>query len=143
MSGALPTSAPKAGKPALQRAAVRLAALAQPSRLAIVRHLIQAGPAGITPGALALALEIRPSTLSFHLKELLHCGLVQAQPQGRHIVYRAGYVQMRELIEFLTVHCCAGTPCELTSSSAPTDHTLPDHASEDANCCPPPTTPRS
>jgi ArsR family transcriptional regulator, arsenate/arsenite/antimonite-responsive transcriptional repressor len=85
-----------------------LSALAQASRLAVFRHLVQAGPAGACPGDIAQALDIRPSTLSFHLKALAHGGLVEAEQQGRSILYRADFEAMRGLVDYLTENCCGG-----------------------------------
>jgi ArsR family transcriptional regulator len=91
-----------------------LAALAQVQRLRAFRQLVVAGPQGLTPGVMAVQLGVSPSALSFHLKELAQAGLVQAQAQGRHLIYRARFDRMQSLIGFLTEHCCAGEPCELS-----------------------------
>jgi ArsR family transcriptional regulator, arsenate/arsenite/antimonite-responsive transcriptional repressor len=90
-----------------------LAALAQTQRLRIFRALVVAGDAGLTPGGLAERLEVAPSALSFHLKELAHSGLVSAEQRGRHLIYRADFAQMNQLLAYLTEHCCAGLACEL------------------------------
>lgn len=90
-----------------------LAALAQTQRLRIFRALVVAGDAGLTPGSLAESLEVAPSALSFHLKELAHSGLVSAEQRGRHLIYRADFAQMNQLLAYLTEHCCAGLACEL------------------------------
>ena len=106
-----------------EKAAVTaLAALAQGMRLRIFRSLISAGPAGLTPGALSATLGVPASTLSFHLKELLHSGLVSQQRDGRHLIYRPSIDQMNALLIYLTAHCCQGaqTPCELGPSTAST-----------------------
>ncbi|MCZ8251567.1 MAG: helix-turn-helix domain-containing protein [Hylemonella sp.] len=89
-----------------------LAALAQAQRLRAFRALVVAGPDGLTPGVLAEQLEISPSALSFHLKELVHAGLAASQPDGRHLVYRANFAQMDALLAYLTEHCCQGGVCE-------------------------------
>lgn len=89
-----------------------LAALAQAQRLRAFRALVVAGPGGLTPGVLAEQLEISPSALSFHLKELVHAGLASSQPDGRHLVYRANFAQMDALLAYLTEHCCQGGICE-------------------------------
>lgn len=88
-----------------------LTALAQSSRLQVFRALVVAGPGGLTPGALAALLEVPAATLSFHLKELLHAGLVSQQRDGRNLIYRAVFEQMNELLAFLTDHCCQGHAC--------------------------------
>lgn len=94
-----------------------LAALAQPLRLRIFRALVGAGPQGLTPGALAATLGIAGSTLSFHLKELAHAGLVSQERDGRHLIYRPALAQMTALLDYLTAHCCQGAACELAPAS--------------------------
>jgi ArsR family transcriptional regulator, arsenate/arsenite/antimonite-responsive transcriptional repressor len=88
-----------------------LSALAQAQRLRAFRALVVAGEAGLTAGALAQALDIAPSALSFHLKELSHAGLVTGEPQGRFVIYRAAFEHMTALLAYLTEHCCQGEPC--------------------------------
>jgi DNA-binding transcriptional ArsR family regulator len=99
------------------QAVAALAALAQPARLRVFRALVGAGPDGMTPGVLAATLGVPSSTLSFHLKGLADAGLVQAERQGRHLVYRPLIAQMNELIAYLTDHCCGGQPCGLATPS--------------------------
>lgn len=94
-----------------QQAVRALAALAQQSRLQIFRQLVGAGPAGMTPSQLAEALGVTASTLSFHLKELVHADLVTQERDGRHLIYRAAFGPMGALMSFLTAHCCQGEPC--------------------------------
>lgn len=88
-----------------------LAALAQPVRLRVFRALVVAGPAGLTPGTLTESLEVSATSLSFHLKELMHSGLVSQERQGRNLVYRAAFEQMNGLLAYLTENCCQGEPC--------------------------------
>ena len=95
-----------------ESAAVRsLAALAQAQRLRAFRALVVAGPQGVTAGALAEALDISPSALSFHLKELVHADLAYSEAQGRYQLYRANFAQMDALLGYLTEHCCQGAAC--------------------------------
>lgn len=94
------------------RTAVQLfASLAQESRLALFRLLVQAGPDGLAAGSIATRLAIPASTLSFHLKELTHAGLVQPRQAGRHIYYSADFATMDALLGFLMEDCCGGRPC--------------------------------
>ncbi len=86
-----------------------LAALAQHMRLEIFRCLVQAGPDGLAAGVISQTLNLPNSTLSFHLKELSHAGLIQARQDGRFIYYRASYDHMNALLAYLTENCCAGT----------------------------------
>lgn len=95
-----------------------LAALAQAHRLKVFRLLVVAGPQGLTPGALAEALEVPAATLSFHLKELSHAGLVTQERISRNVVYRAAFEQMNELLAFLTENCCKGEVCLPVSSTS-------------------------
>lgn len=88
-----------------------LAALAQETRLDVFRLLVQQGPDGLPAGQIAEQLGISPATLSFHLKELTHAGLTQSRQDGRYVIYSADFQAMDGLLSFLTLNCCAGTPC--------------------------------
>ena len=104
-----------------EASAVRaLAALAQAQRLRTFRALVVAGPDGLTPGAIAEKLEVAPSALSFHLKELAHSGLVNSEPRGRNLIYRADFSRMDGLLSYLTENCCAGAPCAVDASTCST-----------------------
>jgi DNA-binding transcriptional ArsR family regulator len=92
-------------------AVASLAALAQGMRLRVFRALVGAGPQGMTPGALSATLDVPASTLSFHLKELMHAGLVTQERDGRNLIYRPAIAQMDALLQYLTAHCCHGVPC--------------------------------
>jgi ArsR family transcriptional regulator len=110
-AAAMPLNAPDA--------VTRLAALAQETRLAIFRLLVQQGPEGLPVNRIGEALDGLPgSTLSFHLKELQHAGLVCSRQEGRSVIYSAHYPAMSELIGFLTANCCGGEACELTPNAA-------------------------
>ncbi|HET9483745.1 MAG TPA: metalloregulator ArsR/SmtB family transcription factor [Xanthomonadales bacterium] len=93
-------------KPAL--AVARLGALAQPSRLAVYRLLVQEGPGGVAAGEVAARLRIAPNTLSFHLKELEHAGLVHSRQEGRFVYYAPDFDAMNALLAYLTENCCKG-----------------------------------
>ncbi|MDI1268169.1 MAG: metalloregulator ArsR/SmtB family transcription factor [Polaromonas sp.] len=95
-----------------------LAALAQAQRLRTFRALVVAGPDGLTPGAIAELLEVAPSALSFHLKELAHSGLVSSEPRGRNLIYRANFEQMNALLGYLTQHCCQGETCVVADAAS-------------------------
>jgi DNA-binding transcriptional ArsR family regulator len=97
-------------------AVASLAALAQGMRLRVFRALVGAGPRGVTPGALSATLDVPASTLSFHLKELMHAGLVSQERDGRNLIYRPSIAQMNELLAYLTAHCCQGAPCETVAA---------------------------
>ena len=83
-----------------------LGALAQESRLAVFRLLVEHAPEGLPAGSIAERLDIAPATLSFHLKELSHAGLVVARQDGRFIWYRADIDAMNGLVAYLTDNCC-------------------------------------
>ena len=95
-------------------AIVSLAALAQPMRLRVFRALVGACPQGMTPSALSAMLDVPASTLSFHLKELTHSGLVTQERESRNLIYRPAIDQMNDLLAYLTAHCCQGAACEMT-----------------------------
>lgn len=89
-----------------QAAVSSLAALSQPARLRVFRALVGAEPAGMTPGALCAILDVPASTLSFHLRELTHAGLVAPQRDGRRLIYRPDIDRMYALLHYLSAHCC-------------------------------------
>lgn len=95
-----------------------LGALAQETRLRIFRALVAQGPQGLSPGQLCESLRVAGTALSFHLKELSHAGLVSQQRDGRHLIYRAEFGTMNDLLQFLTAHCCQGEPCAVTTGSS-------------------------
>ncbi len=96
-----------------------LAALAQESRLAVFRALVQAGPAGLAAGKISEITGIAPSSLSFHLKELLHANLVDSRSAGRFIIYTAQFSTMNQLLAYLTENCCAGSACTDSTGCSP------------------------
>jgi ArsR family transcriptional regulator, arsenate/arsenite/antimonite-responsive transcriptional repressor len=83
-------------------------------RLRIFRALVGAAPQGMTPAELASMLDVPASTLSFHLKELLHAGLVLQQRKGRSLIYSPSIVRMNALMDYLSAHCCQGAGCGVT-----------------------------
>lgn len=92
-------------------AVLALAALAQASRLAVFRVLVQAGPGGLPAGKIGELTAIPPSSLSFHLKELSHAGLAVSRQDGRFVIYTAQFDAMNALVAYLTENCCGGNPC--------------------------------
>ena len=92
-------------------AVIALAALAQESRLAVFRTLVEAGPEGLAAGRISELTGIAPSSLSFHLKELSHASMVTSRQDGRYVIYTANFFTMTALLRFLTENCCGGTSC--------------------------------
>jgi ArsR family transcriptional regulator len=95
-----------------------LTGLAHETRLAIFRLLVTAGPAGLAPGELGARLVLAPATLSFHLKELRHAGLVGSRRDGRNLYYTADYAVMNSLLAYLTENCCQGAACTPEGATA-------------------------
>ncbi|MGH6841212.1 MAG: ArsR/SmtB family transcription factor [Methylocella sp.] len=85
-----------------------LAALAQESRLDIFRLLVQAGPDGLPAGQIGERLGLPSATLSFHLNQLRHAGLVTFRRESRSLIYAAEYAAMNGLLAYLTENCCQG-----------------------------------
>jgi DNA-binding transcriptional ArsR family regulator len=95
-----------------QSAVLLLSSIAQEARLDIFRLLVQAGSDGLAAGVIGEKLQIPPSTLSFHLKELSISGLIKSRQVSRFIYYSANYEEMNGLLAYLTENCCAGnTSC--------------------------------
>ncbi|MBI4988604.1 MAG: winged helix-turn-helix transcriptional regulator [Rhodocyclales bacterium] len=95
----------------LKRTVACLAALAQETRLAIFRLLVEAGPEGLCAGDVGGRLGVPAATLSFHLAQLANAGLVRARQQSRFIFYSADFEAMNGIVAFLTENCCGGKPC--------------------------------
>jgi len=94
----------------LDQAVTALAALAQPARLKIFRYLVRVGKSGVCAGDIAEEFELPKPTLSFHLKELVHAGLIDSRREGRSIIYQLRVDGMSELMTFLSEDCCQGRP---------------------------------
>jgi ArsR family transcriptional regulator, arsenate/arsenite/antimonite-responsive transcriptional repressor len=89
-----------------------LGALAQDTRLTLFRLLVTAGPAGLSAGTIAERIGVAPSSLSFHLQQLLHAGLVTQRRLSRQLIYAAEYGAMANLVAYLTENCCGrGVSC--------------------------------
>lgn len=96
-----------------------LGALAQEHRLAVYRLLVQAGSVGMPAGALAEAVGVPPSSMSFHLAQLANAGLVSQRRQSRSIIYAADFTAMNGLMVYLTENCCGGVPCTVGPACNP------------------------
>ena len=91
-----------------QSAISSLGALAQETRLAIFRLLVEAGAEGLAAGVIAERLDIPASSLSFHLAELTRAGLIAQRRESRSLIYSANYGAMTALVGYLTENCCGG-----------------------------------
>lgn len=102
-----------------------LAALAQESRLAIFKLLVQVGSEGMPAGRISEITGIAPSSLSFHLKEMTHARMLRARQEGRYMIYSANYDSMNNLLAYLTENCCAGQPCHTFTGCKPNKGLIP------------------
>jgi DNA-binding transcriptional ArsR family regulator len=107
-----------------------LAALAQEFRLDVFRLLVQAGTEGLPAGQIAERLGMPPNSLSFHLNQLRHAGLVTFRRESRSLIYAAEYAAMNDLLAYLTENCCQGDAascgagaCDTTTLIKPTKGT--------------------
>lgn len=96
-----------------------LGALAQEHRLAAFRLLVQAGADGLPAGVVAEKLGVPASSMSFHLAQLGHAGLVTQRRESRSIIYTADYAVMNRLMGYLTENCCAGVSCTTEAACSP------------------------
>lgn len=101
------------------RAVLALEALAQHSRIAIFRLLVEAGPGGMPAGEIAASVGLPAATLSFHLSQLKHSGLITCLREGRSLIYSADFAAMNELVGFLTDHCCGGDASQCAPACSP------------------------
>jgi ArsR family transcriptional regulator, arsenate/arsenite/antimonite-responsive transcriptional repressor len=99
-----------------------LGALAQDHRLAVFRLLVQAGADGLAAGAIAKALQLPNSSLSFHLAHLTRAGLIRQQRHSRSLIYTADYAAMNCLIGYLVENCCGGAACDADAACSPDKH---------------------
>jgi ArsR family transcriptional regulator len=91
-------------------AVIALGALAQETRLAIFRMLVERGPEGLSAGRIGAKLALPAPTLSFHLSQLRNAGLIASRRESRSIIYAADFARMNDLLIYLTRNCCQGRP---------------------------------
>lgn len=87
-----------------------LGALSHEQRLAVFRLLVQAGPEGMSAGAIAEALGSPASSMSFHLAHLTRAGLIAQRRESRMLIYTADYDRVLATISYLLEDCCGGSP---------------------------------
>jgi ArsR family transcriptional regulator, arsenate/arsenite/antimonite-responsive transcriptional repressor len=100
-----------------------LAALAHEQRLAAYRLLVEKGPEGLPAGVLAERMATPPSSLTFHLQQLLQAGLVTQRRLGRQIIYAADFANVNQLVAYLTENCCGGATCAPVCDPTPKGET--------------------
>ena len=112
-----------------RQAIAALGALAHETRLAVHRLLVQRGPDGLSAGTIAQALELSPSSLTFHLQQLMHAGLITQRRMSRQLIYATDFAVMNALMGYLTENCCGGDAVfrvpvcspQATATAVPTD----------------------
>lgn len=107
-----------------RQAVTALAAVANDHRLAIYRMLVQKGPPGLPAGDIAARLDVPPSSLTFHLQQMLQAGLVTQRRLGRQIIYAADFAAMNGLVSYLTENCCGHAVCAPACEPAKTGRSL-------------------
>lgn len=95
----------------ISRVVEALSALAQDTRLAVYRLLVECGPQGLAAGVIGEKLDLPPATLSFHLAHLARAGLLRSRQEGRFVFYSADFENMNRLVGYLTENCCGGASC--------------------------------
>jgi DNA-binding transcriptional ArsR family regulator len=88
-----------------------LGALAHETRLEVFRLLVQRGPDGLPAGVIAQTLKLPPSSLTFHLQQLTHAGLITQRRLSRQLFYAADFAAMNAVVGYLTENCCGGGAC--------------------------------
>ncbi len=111
-----------------RQAIAALGALAHETRLAVFRLLVQRGPDGLSAGTIAQSLGLSPSSLTFHLQQLMHAGLITQRRMSRQLIYATNFTAMNALMGYLTENCCgSGAVCaplccpQATGAAAPPD----------------------
>jgi DNA-binding transcriptional ArsR family regulator len=95
-----------AAKTDAAKAVSALGALAHEHRLGVYLMLVARGPEGLAAGEIAERVGIAPSSLTFHLQQLLHAGLATQRRLGRQLIYAADFAAMSRLVAYLTENCC-------------------------------------
>ncbi|MEX2366317.1 MAG: metalloregulator ArsR/SmtB family transcription factor [Pseudohongiellaceae bacterium] len=115
----------------IQDATVLFDALSQETRLRVFRLLVKAGTAGMPAGLLSEILGTPHNTMSFHLQQLSHAGLLTSKKEGRSVIYTANFARMQELIGFLVADCCSADMAKIREDKVSGYSII-----ELASCCP-------
>jgi len=94
----------------MSKAITSFSALSQETRLKVFKTLVEYGKSSAAAGVLSKRLGIVQNTLSFHLSYLTHAGLISSRKDGRHIIYKANYKVIENLIGYLQENCCVLEP---------------------------------
>lgn len=87
-----------------------LAALANETRLELVRTLVPLDKKGMTAGELSARAGMSASRLSFHLSVLENAGLITSRRESRNIYYSVRHQHLGALISYLMKDCCGSHP---------------------------------
>jgi DNA-binding transcriptional ArsR family regulator len=85
-----------------------LGGLAHETRLKLFRLLVERGPDGLSAGVIADRLGLPPSSLTFHLQQLTHAGLITQRRLSRQLIYATDFAVMNAVVGYLTENCCGG-----------------------------------
>jgi DNA-binding transcriptional ArsR family regulator len=109
-----------------------LAALGQETRLEVFRLLVQRGPDGLPAGTIAQELDLPPSSLTFHLQQLTHAGLITQRRLSRQLIYAADFDAMNTMMGYLTENCCGGNAALCAPQCKPAKIQAPSRRKEQA-----------
>lgn len=88
----------------------RLSTLGHPQRLALFRLLMRRYPDRVPATELALALGLKPNTLSTYVNALKQAGLITQERVGTSLRYSIDINAARQTIDYLLQDCCRGRP---------------------------------
>jgi len=115
-----------------KRIVAALGALGQDTRLEVFRLLVQRGPDGLPAGTIAEDLGVLPSSLTFHLQQLTHAGLITQRRLSRQLIYAANFRTMNDIVSYLTENCCGGNPALCVPACKPAKTKAPNRKQRSA-----------
>ncbi|HBF48448.1 ArsR/SmtB family transcription factor [Shewanella frigidimarina] len=80
--------------------------LGHPTRLAVYKQVMKAGPKGVAVGKLGDNIGIPNSTLSHHISSMITAGLITQHREGRVLYCIANYEMREKVLNFLQQECC-------------------------------------